>query len=769
MYILVLLMECNKDEALKAKELAEKKMQNNDFEVAQKIAAKAQRLYPDLENINQLLAVCNVHCSAKNMVGLDKDWYGILQVDRSADEVTIKKQYRKLALVLHPDKNKFPGAEAAFKLIGEANVVLSDQTKRSIYDSKCRVSIRSTSMKPPPYQFNPPARPAFFTNGYTSQFSGQNHYQKVQSTSSVHETSFWTTCPFCSVRFQYRREIVNRAVRCQNCSKSFIAYDLGYQGIPTGVGLRQPSQPPQPKVVPNQGTTKTAANTAGFPSSNKEFQHGSGVKWVGQEPGTHRGNTSKVFEDLKAKEKHGNGMNSVAGGKGVAGTCKVNEWPQDSRNFKNKSRKRSRKRASESSESFDTSSSNESEDLGNEKGSNPAGGQGDGPNDNFVRRSSRRRQNVSYNEAEEEDDQINHPKIVPDSKPEEKGVPSEENLHEGNINAPNVDADAAGSTVNGTKKIEVIDCESDSETSHTSSPKEFAYPDQEFHDFDKEKKEECFKAGQLWACYDTVDGMPRYYAHIKKVASSKFALHFNWLEVDPDDQYGISWTEAGLPVACGKFRLGGKEVTSDLASFSHRMLWAKGKKRGSYIIYPSKGEIWALFKGWDISWSSEPNKHQPFKYEIVEVLSDFDVDVDVGIKVGYLNKLDGFVSVFQRTSQGETDSSSFFIKYDELYRFSHRIPSFTLTGTEREGVPEGSFELDLASIPQDPNDLWYPLKEANRNGEPELKSPRRNGKTRIPKKVSTPNKSTDWKEVSDGDGEGEMPKLRKSPRAAKKR
>nr|GME12944.1 uncharacterized protein LOC109159457 [Ipomoea batatas] len=692
-------MECNKDEALKAKELAEKKMQNNDFEGAQKIAAKAQRLYPDLENINQLLAVCNVHCSAKNMLGLDKDWYGILQVDRSADEVTIKKQYRKLALVLHPDKNKFPGAEAAFKIIGEANVVLSDQTKRSIYDSKCRASVRSTSisMRQPPHQVNPPARSKIFSNGFTSQFSGQNHYQK--------------------------------------------------------------------RVVPNQGTTKMAANTAGFPSSHKEFQHGSGVKWFGHKARTQRGNTSKVFEDLKAKEIHGNGVNSVAGGSRGAGTRKVNEWPQDCRNFKNKSRKRSRKQASESSESFDTSNSNESEDFNNEKGSNPAGGQGHGPNGNFVRRSSRRRQNVSYNEAEEEDDQINHPKIVPDSKPEEKGVPSEQNLHEGNINAPNVNVDGASSTVNGAKNIEVIDCESDSEINHNSSPTEFDYPDQEFHDFDKEKEEKCFRAGQLWACYDTVDGMPRYYAHIKQVVSPEFSLKFNWLEVDPDNEFDIYWTKAGLPVGCGKFKRGSSDSTDNLTSFSHQMLVAKPAKgrKGSYIIYPSKGEIWALFRGWDVSWISEPNKHQQsFKYEIVEVL---DYIVDIGFKVGYLNKLDGFVSLFQRTSQGDVDSSSFLIKRNELHRFSHKIPSFRLSGTEREGVPKGSFELDLTSIPQDPNDLWYPLKDVIRNVEPEVKSPGRNGKPRTLKKVGTPNKSTDCKEVSDG----EMAKHRTSPRAARKR
>ncbi|VVB17487.1 unnamed protein product [Arabis nemorensis] len=52
----------------------------------------------------------------------------ILQVEPDADESTIKKQYKKLALHLHPDKNKFPGDESAFKLIGEAKRVLLDKT-----------------------------------------------------------------------------------------------------------------------------------------------------------------------------------------------------------------------------------------------------------------------------------------------------------------------------------------------------------------------------------------------------------------------------------------------------------------------------------------------------------------------------------------------------------------------------------------------------------------------------------------------------------------
>ncbi|KAK1750694.1 hypothetical protein QBC47DRAFT_309134 [Echria macrotheca] len=65
-----------------------------------------------------------------------KDYYKILGVDKSADENQIKKAYRKLAIVHHPDKN--PGdeqAEARFKDISEAYETLSDPQKRARYDN----------------------------------------------------------------------------------------------------------------------------------------------------------------------------------------------------------------------------------------------------------------------------------------------------------------------------------------------------------------------------------------------------------------------------------------------------------------------------------------------------------------------------------------------------------------------------------------------------------------------------------------------------------
>ncbi len=64
-----------------------------------------------------------------------EDYYQILGIDRSANDMEVKKAYKKLAMKYHPDRNaNDKTAEMQFKKIGEAYEVLSNSEKRQIYD-----------------------------------------------------------------------------------------------------------------------------------------------------------------------------------------------------------------------------------------------------------------------------------------------------------------------------------------------------------------------------------------------------------------------------------------------------------------------------------------------------------------------------------------------------------------------------------------------------------------------------------------------------------
>lgn len=65
-----------------------------------------------------------------------KDYYKILGVGKEASQDEIKKQYRKLAVKYHPDKNQGnKHFEDKFKELGEAYEVLHDPVKRKKYDT----------------------------------------------------------------------------------------------------------------------------------------------------------------------------------------------------------------------------------------------------------------------------------------------------------------------------------------------------------------------------------------------------------------------------------------------------------------------------------------------------------------------------------------------------------------------------------------------------------------------------------------------------------
>lgn len=489
-------MECNKEEAIRAKEIAEKKMEGKDFGGALKIASKAHKLYPELDNIEQMILVCDVHCASETKIcGNDSDWYSVLKVDPKANGETVKRQYRKFALLLHPDKNKFPGASDAFRMIGEAQKVLLDSEKRRLFDK------RRSGIK------NPQSR-----GKYSSVFPQQ--------------PTFWTACSFCTFKFQYLMEMKGKVLPCQQCKNQFIASEIDTQGK-----KQNETNAPQHKAKVNPRTVPVNLTAKSIPREGKR----------------------KVSTETKKEE-----------------------IPWGSK------------------------------------------------------------------------------RIVFSS---EKSSP----------------------------------CRT-SETVKLSEGMSIKYPCPDLNDFDIQRKEESFKAGQIWAFYDVLDAMPRFYGIINKILLPGFKLQITWLEPDPDDEDEVKWVLEGLPVSCGKFRLGSSETIKHLPMLSHMASSEKDKRQEQpYKIYPKKGETWAIFKNWDIKWHSQRKSKTEFEYEFVEVLSQDSGGVEVAVLV----KVKGYKCLFTR----DKGQGKFSVPMKEIFSFSHRVPCVQIKGTEGKGVLKGSLELDPGSLP----------------------------------------------------------------------
>lgn len=722
-------MECNKEEAVRAKEIAEVRMRNDDFAGALRIAQKARRLFPELENLSQMLAVCEIHCSAQNKVcGSEHDWYAILQIEKSADDITIKKQYRKFALLLHPDKNKFTGAEAAFKLIVEANRVLTDQLQRHLYDSKVKNLVQP--QKPPAHQ---PTRSGVRRRNGTrtqsesppnSQFSSSKADQQGQ------QQTFWTSCPLCNIRYQYYKQFVNKALRCQTCKKAFIAYDFSTQGMAPGPQWSHFANQPDfsnfgfSKATPqaNNGVPPPMQFAGGF----SEFVPLSKQKGHGEVAGSSRAKVGNESVDEGAGMKadrmpYGNAARPTGmGSQSTTGSMKGgNSGVEVGGTSKNVSRNDTVRDAGTSEDGINPSQSNSELNgaMRSQQKQTPS------------RKSSRLKQNASYNDnSVSDDDFVCPPKRsrtngASDSAEANKKQRTVEGYSNDSFSTFSIPENCINKDIKNEKVLpqkeslsrkdsgimkpeekrgEAVSADEHNESNSSSGlvpglePHIVVCPDPEFSDFEKDKAQTCFAVNQVWALYDTLDGMPRFYARIKKVFSPGFKVQITWLEADPDDQDEIDWCDEELPVACGKYRTGHTEEMEDHLMFSHQIECLKGARRGSFLVYPRKGEIWALFKNWDIKWSSKPEKYLPCKYEYVEILSDFVKDC--GIKVVYLSKVKGFVCLFQRVDACKDADASFEIAPRELYRFAHRVPSFVMTGNERRGVPAGSFELDPAAL-----------------------------------------------------------------------
>ncbi|XP_021740349.1 uncharacterized protein LOC110706700 [Chenopodium quinoa] len=246
----------NRAEAERLLGIAEKLLQTRDLTGSREFALLAQETEPLLEGSDQILAITDVLLASEHRVVNNRhyDWYGILQINRqslSSDPDLLKKNYRRLALLLHPDKNRYPLADSAFKLVADAWALLSDHSRRGLYDhelnvyekvelprggvgaEKDKLPVRRSprggvagggdesgfnSSDPSP----PPAAPNT-ASGKKQNPRGSTVGAGRGGGATGRMTNFWTACPYCYVLYEFPRAYEDCCLRCQNCERAYHA------------------------------------------------------------------------------------------------------------------------------------------------------------------------------------------------------------------------------------------------------------------------------------------------------------------------------------------------------------------------------------------------------------------------------------------------------------------------------------------------------------------------------------------------------------------
>ncbi|XWS61301.1 hypothetical protein CRYUN_Cryun07bG0114300 [Craigia yunnanensis] len=704
-------MECNKDEAFRAKEIAERKVTEKDYAGAKKFALKAQSLYPGLDGISQILTTLDVYISAENKVSGETDWYGVLGVNPSADDEVVRKQYRKLAMMLHPDKNKSVGADGAFKLVSEAWSLLSDKTKRLTYNQK--INFRGTQQKfrtqsgvssIPPRSNGSHSSSSNITSNAKSQNSNSRVGQTSFASSNKKPATFWTVCNRCKTQYEYLRIYLNHTLLCPSCHEAFLALEK--------------APPPNWSTQQKQASWHHAAN-------NNPFNHG-----------TNSSSAQNSEHDGLAGHCSSNNTSFQCGPfSGAAGVSSAVAPPSTSAEAASVVRKTQEKVKREREEALKAERllKKRKDDIrvngyvgnmatqttmGNRPGlGNAFESRGGfeigniyGYNSNYNKPISERElslfevRNMLVDKART----VIHKKLkewssVTEAKNSDKvkeKVREKENRKQWSM------ANGGGHDTNkeyqGKQSLPAPSYESDTGI----APLSINVPDPDFHNFDLDRSESSFEDDQVWAAYDDDDGMPRFYARIHKVVSLKpFKMKISWLNSRSNSEFGLlDWIGSGFYKTCGEFRSGRHEISETLNSFSHKVQWTKGT-RGVIRIFPRKGDVWALYRNWSHDWSKHTPDEVIHKYDMVEVLDDYNEEQ--GVSVIPLIKVAGFITVFHKHMDPKEVRR---IPKEEMFRFSHQVPNYLLTGQEAHNAPMGCRELDPAATPLE---LLEVVNEAN--------------------------------------------------------
>ncbi|CAD6246678.1 unnamed protein product [Miscanthus lutarioriparius] len=720
--------EYNMDEALKAKNVAETKFHARDIRGARKYALKAQNLCPTLEGILQMVSTLEVHLASESKIDGESDWYRILSLGAFADEEEVKKQYRKLALLLHPDKNKSVGAEEAFKLISEAWSVLSDTSRKVVYDEKRR-NHSVVNVTNGIYTYDKKANKRARKNAAAAAATAA---AAEATTCPVGVDTFWTSCNRCRMQYEYLRIYLNHNLLCPNCHHAFLAVETGFpcNGTSSSFSWSTKQQPQQ-----NHNSTKHSYGSASRTSSIPGTGHGGyqqdntydsynnqSFQWNQYSKTTPAAGTNAYSTQTleKQRRKHDE---SYSYNYSESGNTYVHEKTASRRG-------RFSKRRRHNYDAYTTVDYGADNKETVAASTEPTAvftdvGRVNGTSVERLRSAvSGRRANIlgEITQIDTRSLLLEKAKATVCEKLHELNITSSSRFAErrgsegklypcdNNIKVNGVLSDKPGKGVKlcNSRSTEIqVPATDDKNPEQRRVPVSIDVPDPDFHDFDKDRTEKAFDSDQVWATYDSEDGMPRLYVMVQKVLSMRpFRIRMSFLNSKSNIELApINWVASGFQKTCGDFRVGRYQVSETVNIFSHKVSWTKGP-RGIIRIVPQKGDTWALYRNWSPDWNELTPDDVIYKYEIVEVIDDFTEEQ--GLTVIPLLKVAGFKAVFHRHMDPKEVRR---IPKEELFRFSHRVPSRLLTGEEGNNAPKGCHELDPAATPVDLLKVITELKE----------------------------------------------------------
>ncbi|GAB2233730.1 hypothetical protein Droror1_Dr00002959 [Drosera rotundifolia] len=654
-------MEANPAEAIKAKENAVKRFSAKDYAGARKYALKAQSLFPELDGISQMVATFEVYVASEAKVNGEIDFYSILGLKPSANRSMVKKQYKKLAVLLHPDKNKTIGADGAFKLVSEAWTLLSDNIKRASYDLKRSAQLSSHMVT------------------FSDNCSG-----------SLVPPTFWTVCTSCQVQYEYLRKYVNKRLSCKNCRSTFLAVELGV--APNGGSYPVCSW----SHVPNNGYASHGCDGVTCCGADGVLVAGNGVH------GYHSGHGHEYVSNVSSQWSNYPGSSiGYVDHNGVVTASGDSGYRTDGYSYKPE-KKAKMAAAVSKTVAIDANVNGYTGSVGTKATTRPYKRRNvdhGGVSASVVEVGSKMVSQAGV--ANGNGSSVVSPKfctpVAPAFDPrnsliEKARIEIRKNLEEIKI------AEKSMKLQDGSRSIERRNGNLGSYLQpRKRGPVTLTVPDSDFHDFDKDRSEECFKPKQIWALYDEEDGMPRLYCLIRDVISvNPFKIHVSYLGSKTDHEFGpINWISAGFTKSCGSFRAPlNHDVVEQVNMFSHLLRREKAGRGGCVRIYPKCSDVWAIYRNWSPNWNRNTPDEVRHQYDMVEVLDDYSEEF--GVCIIPLVKLDGFKTVYRRNSD---KNSMRWITRREMVRFSHQVPSWFLK--EVEGLPKECWDLDPAATPDE--------------------------------------------------------------------